>query len=67
MLIELIRKILEYVNDPNDVMGIQELQVANMEAAPFMSSLLSPAARTEFELRNEPVRPRRNPTRKCRK
>jgi hypothetical protein len=48
-------------------MGIPELQVANFEAAPFMASLLSPAARTEFDLRNEPFRPRRNPTRKCRK
>jgi len=29
-------------------MGIPELQVANMEAAPFMASLLSPAAFAEF-------------------
>ncbi len=49
-------------------MGIRELQVANMEAAPFMATLLSPAARTEFEfMPNAPFRPRRNSTRKCRK
>lgn len=36
-------------------MGVPELQVANFDAAPFMTSLLSP--------HNDP---RRNPTRKCR-
>ena len=29
-------------------MGIPEVQVANLEAAPFMTSLLSPAARNEY-------------------
>ena len=31
-----------------EAMGIPELQVANFEAAPFMTSLLSPAARNEY-------------------
>ena len=47
-----------------EAMGIPELQVANFEAAPFMTSLLSPAARNEYAQQH--ARALRKPTKRKR-